>query len=76
MNDSWMKAGPNSPAHWIKLSGNRYFVTACQVVIPGNTAQRVPAQKISLANAPGRYFSKPLEGETCQTCEQKAREQA
>jgi hypothetical protein len=71
-----MRAGPNSPAHWIKLSSS-YYTTACRKIISKEQAERVKIETVGLAGAPGQYVYR-LEGgaEMCPECERKVYEQA
>lgn len=69
-----MRAGQSAPAHWIKISGVRYFTTACQRVLARDSALGVETAKI--AGAVGKFYLRPKSGDICPECERKAKAQA
>ena len=76
MHETWMRSGQSGPAHWIKLSGGRYFTTACQTTLGRDKAVGVETSKIAIAGAVGRFYLRPKAGDICQACDQKAKAQA
>ena len=75
MNDTWIRAGSNSPAHWIKLSG-KFYTTACRKIISKDGAQRVKLTRVGMAGAPGQFIYRLEENaEMCPECERVAKEQ-
>jgi hypothetical protein len=76
MVQTWIKSGDSGDAHWAKLFGSQSYTVACNVRISKEYAKRVEAVQVGLANKPGSTYSKPLAENVCQTCLDKAIEQA
>ena len=73
-NKSWMRAGPNSQAHWIKLTGS-YFTAACAHIIRREGAERIKIEKAGLASAPGKFIYR-MDAEVCPECQKIAIKQS
>ena len=73
MNETWLRSGAGL-AHLIKFSGDRYFTTACNVIIPKKSATRTPIQRVVEAQGMNEYINLPADGYICAECERKVRE--
>jgi hypothetical protein len=72
----WMRAGPGKPAHWIRMFGTAFFTTSCREILPRENTQEVKTEQVGYAGAPGRHYWQPLDGEICEVCLAKARNDA